>query len=128
MFGKDLEFAGDIPHDLRRDIIRLLPAEELLAAYRKGLMTYRSNDIVLVVAKHDPELIEAWPRGEYLQRAMRNNAAKLTARIAHESARQVARCPVDSEVFWLVIEDKSLQHPVMCVLFTTKYKTEAALA
>jgi hypothetical protein len=125
-FGTKLEFEPGIPQDLQADIQNLLPAEDLFAAYRLGQMTYRTNDIVLVVARHDTEVINAFPRGQYVKAALKNDEARRRSRIAHKSAHQVALLPVESPAFWLVVEDRGLPVPVTFVLFGTQYATAAA--
>jgi hypothetical protein len=113
----DLEFSPGIPAELQKEIMQLLPAQDLISAYRMGMSTYHTRDIVLVVARHDTEIINAFPRREYVRQAL-NDAARKKARVASESAHKVARVPAETDAFWLVIEDRSLPFPVMCVLFT----------
>jgi hypothetical protein len=121
--GLELEFAPiGVPHQQQAQIKQLLPSEDLRAAYLMGQVTYRTSDIVLVVASHDPELISAFPRFEYVKSALKNDAAKKLARIASESAHQVAKLPTDMIAFWLVIEERGAPFPFMCVLNATPYE------
>lgn len=127
-FGKGLQFAQGVSREVQIAIARMFPEpqgpKDLLGAYRQAQASYGTNDIVLVVAAHDPELITSFPRAEYVRAALKGEARQ-KERVARESAHQIVRIPAEGDAFWLVIEDRKLPIPVMSVLYTVPYKTEA---
>jgi hypothetical protein len=122
--GSRLEFATkEMPQELQKGIMQVLPSKNLLVAYHTGRNTHRTNDIVLAVSAEDPELITPFPRFEYLKLALKNDAAR-RMQIAHESAYQVAKLPIGSgsSAFWLAFEIKGYPAPIMCVLYEIFYE------
>lgn len=128
--GSKLQFAHGAPQpgspaeQVEKLVASLFPdPTDLLAAYQMGLHTYKTSDLVLVVAKEDAELISAWPRQKYIQSALRLCPPAALPRLAHESAHRIAKLPVDSPAFWLVIEVRQAPAPIMTVLYTTHYQS-----
>lgn len=117
-----LDFAPGTTDDCKRLVQTEFHPNELLEAYRKGVEAYGGKDIVLVVAANDPQDIHAFPRSRYVEQALSRNSkdqlSKLT--IASKSARRVMQLPADSDAFWLVIEIRQAQYPIMCVLHVTR--------
>ena len=118
-----LDFAPGTTDDCKRLVQQHLTPNDLFDAYRLARHTYSSGDIVLVIAAHDPEIINGFPRSEYIKSALgRNTRAQLAVLgIANRSAHQVMMLPADSDAFWLVIEKRG-QLPIMVVLHATRHE------
>jgi|WetSurMetagenome_2_1015567.scaffolds.fasta_scaffold228057_2 hypothetical protein len=128
--GSKLQFAhgapqpGSAAEEVEKIVAALFPVPtDLLAAYQQGLHAHKTSDLVLVVAKEDAEIISAWPRREYIKSALHRCPKAALPRLAHESAHRIAKLPIDSPAFWLVIEVKQLPAPIMTVLYTTHYQS-----
>lgn len=130
--GDTLEFAHGIagpgsPEEIvEKQVVGLFQPKELVAAYLTGVQAYKSSDLVLVAAKHDPEVINPWPRDKYIEVALRRctQAQLARFRLVQESAHQIAKLPKEYVAFWLVLEDRQAPVPIMTVL-SMPYKTEA---
>jgi hypothetical protein len=130
MLATALEFAPGTTEDCKRLVARLFREPgEVLGAYRTARKQFRTGDLVLVTAEHDPSGFEATPRAHYvekLRQGLGRDGAKLLAvlGIAHQSAHKVASLPWESDAMWLVINRRDAL-PVMVVLFAAPYATDA---
>ena len=120
-----LGFAPGTTDDCKK-LVQKLPPADLFDAYRQGRHEFKTSDIVLVVAAQDHEIVSAWPRAEYVKGALsRNNPKQLaTLTIASKSAHQVMLLPAESDAFWLVVEVKQMQFPIMCVLHAIRLEAK----
>ncbi len=112
-----LDFAPGTTDDCKK-LVRNISPDDLFNAYRLGRHSYNTGDLVVVVDNEDHENFQAWPRSEYVKRAVHNEAFT----IAKQSAHQVMLLPAESDAFWLVVEVRQLQIPVMCVLHAVRNK------
>lgn len=119
--------AGSVSEEVEKKIVGMFPPSDLLMAYQLGRQTYKTNDLVLVAAKEDPEIITPWPRHEYIKSALHRQSPKQLARIrlAQESAHRITKLPVESAAFWFVLEDNQLPAPIMTVLYSVAYEQAA---
>jgi hypothetical protein len=126
MLGTGLEFAPGTTEDCQRLVVRLFQQPAVvLVAYRAARERFRTGDIVLETAEHDPSGFKAMPRADYvaaIKRGLGRNGAKLLAAlgVAHKSGHQVASLPRESDAFWLIVNRKDAL-PIMVVLFSAPY-------
>jgi hypothetical protein len=129
MLGTALEFAPGTTDDCKRLVAQLFQEPGVvLGAYRTARERFRTGDVVLVTAEHDPSGFEAMPRTHYVERlrdGLGRNGSKLLAvlGLAHQSAHKVASLPWESDAFWLIVNRKDAL-PVMVVLYAAPYATE----
>jgi len=130
MLGTALEFAAGTTDDCKRLVTHLFQDPgAVLGAYRVAREQFRTGDLVLVTAEHDPSGFEATPRPHYVERlrtGLGRDGAKLLAvlGVAHQSAHKIASLPWESDAFWLVVNRKDAL-PVMVVLFAAPYAVGA---
>lgn len=125
MLKTGLEFARGTTDDCKRLAQRLFKPEELLGAYRAARQSFKTGDLVLTIAAHDPRGFEAEPRSTYTKRLrqhMRPGIAMPT--IMDRSAHGVVQLPFESDAMWLVIVRPG-DMPIMCVIYATPYETVA---
>ena len=126
----DLHFAPGTT-EACQNLVKQIPPDRLFDAYRQGRHSLRTTDLVVAVAPEDMEKagIQYLPRAEYVRAALRRcsdeERARLTRRgafsgIANLTAHKVMQLPIESDVFWLVVEGGPLPMPVMCVVHAIK--------
>lgn len=120
-----LDFAPGTTEDCQRIVQKIQPGH-LYDAYRLGRTRYDTSDVVLVVNEDDLETINAWTRSRYVEHALRGNSPGqlATLAIASKSAHQIMQLPRESDAFWLVVEIRALQFPVMCVLYASRHLSD----
>jgi hypothetical protein len=120
-----LDFAPGTSEDCQRLVQQIQPGH-LYEAYRRGRESCGTGDLVLTVDGDDLESFRVWPRSNYVAMALRRNtpAQLATITLASKSAHQVMLLPRESDVFWLVIEVRALEFPIMCVLHASRHVTD----
>ena len=127
MLKTGLEFAPGTTEDSKK-LVQQLPPDALINAYRTTRQACGSNDIVLMMSDQDPT-IHGGTRMEYAAHLKRIFGARATAfRMCRESAHSIMRLPSEGDAFWLVIDIRGADVPIMCVLFATPYEIAAAAA
>jgi hypothetical protein len=128
MIKSSLEFAQGTDENTKK-LVQSIPPYDLLVAYRQASAQFGTDDIVLIVAARDEEVVafEARPRAAYISQAF-NEAAKKLYPIAKESAQQRMKLPKECAAFWLVLEleDRGERRRAMCAIGEVRYETGAA--
>lgn len=126
----DLNFAPGTT-EACQTLVKQIPPDRLFDAYRQGRHSLRTSDIVVIVAPEDMEKtgVRCMPRAEYVSVALRQCSNEQRARltkggafsgIANVTAHKVMKLPIESDVFWLVLEGSPLPMPPMCVIHAIK--------
>jgi len=126
----DLHFASGTT-EACQTLVKQIPPDRLFDAYCQGRHELRTSDLVIAVAPEDMEKagIRYLPRAEYIRDALRRCSDEQRARltrggafsgIANLTAHRVMKLPIESDVFWLVVEGGPLPMPVMCVVHAIK--------
>src|SRR5260221_11917842 len=93
-----LDFAPGTTDDCKK-LVRNLSPDDLFNAYRLGRHSYNTGDLVVVGDNEDQENFQAWPRSEYVKRAVHSEAFP----IARQSAHQVMVLPAGADASWPVV-------------------------
>jgi len=128
MLKTGLEFAPGTTDDCKRLIGRMFKPVDLLEAYRTAREEFGNSDIVLA-ASDQVEGIQYTPRLTYVEMLRQRLGPRASEfKMWANSAQSVVRMPIDSNAFWLVIDLKGADFPIMCVIFAVSYTVEQPAA
>lgn len=122
MHQTNIDFAPGTPQEYQKIVQLLGPPSNLYTAYRIARAEYKTGDVVLVVGVQEPEVVDKFPRDEYVKRALSKltPAQRKVCTIVHKSAHQIMKLPFESDAFWLVVEIDRTVAPITCVMHATR--------
>lgn len=124
MLKTGLEFAPGTTDACKRIVARMFKPADLLEAYREARSKF-GPDIVLAASDQFEGIlyITRLEYGKHLQSLFGHRASEF--KMWSSSAQSVMKLPLESSAFWLVIEMRGADMPIMCVIFAVPYKTDA---
>jgi len=120
-----LEFAPGTTDDCKRLVGKMFKPDELFGAYRNARAEFGTTDIVLYTSDQDPAIHGGtrWQYAMHLKNVFKERASEF--RLWKHSAQSVMLLPKESDAFWLVVDIRGADYPIMCVIYATPYEVEA---